>query len=171
MAARAKRLGMALGNWHARGDRVATLAGTTTGDLETTSTSCAGGSSTLNLRLPRTTRRRQHAGDRFLIVDGGCSDLGLVQDRATTIERVIVIGDNVPDGAIGYEELLATAAEDEWSEPRSASARRDHVLHERHDRVPKAVLYSHRGIVLHSIVSAWPERSLQESGHDAAGRA
>ena len=92
---------------------------------------------TLNLRLhpDDLTYIATHAGDRVLIVDKVLWPLVENFSERVGFEHVIAIGDGpTPDGAIEYEELLASGTRT-TSRPRDRRAlRRRHVLHERHDR-------------------------------------
>jgi fatty-acyl-CoA synthase len=102
---------------------------------------------TLNLRLHPNDLAyiAQHADDRAVIVDRSLLPL-LEQFRdRTSIEHVFVVEDS-------YEELLATAAPEEWRDPS---------LHENEAAamcytsgttgLPKGVVYSHRSTVLHAL--------------------
>ena len=67
-----------------------------------------------------------------------------------SFEHVIAVGAGpTPDGAIDYEDLLGERRRVRLLVPRSAREHgRGDVLHERHHRPPKGVLYSHRAIAI-----------------------
>ena len=78
---------------------------------------------------------------------------------------------SVPDGAIDYESLIADAEPMQWPEldERRAAA----CVTRRAPRGdPRACVYSHRSLVLHSLVSALPDALGDlRARHDPAGRA
>ena len=93
---------------------------------------------------PRATSRT-HADDKAVIVDRSLLPLLEQFLDQTKIEHVLVVEDS-------YEELLAGADPDAWRRPRAGRERGGgDVLHERHDRMPKGVLYSHRSTMLHTL--------------------
>ena len=93
---------------------------------------------TLNLRLhpDDLTYIATHAGDRVLIADKVLWPLVENFRERAGFEHVIAIGDGpTPDGAIEYEDLLASAERGDLpgpGDPRESRSR--HVLHERDDR-------------------------------------
>jgi fatty-acyl-CoA synthase len=98
------------------------------------------------------------AEDRAIIVDETLLEVFDSFRSAHEFEHVIVVarGGSVPDGAIEYESLIADAEPASWPQ-----------LDERHAAAmcytsgttgrPKGVLYSHRALVLHSLISALPD--------------
>src|SRR5215471_4615032 len=161
-AARAKQLAAALRNelGLGDGDRVATLCWNHYQHLEAYIGVPTGGmvTHTLNLRLhpEDLTYIAKHAGDRVLIADkvlwplcenfvGGCG-----------FEHLVAVGDGpTPEGAIEYEDLVASA------EPEDLPGRE---IDEREAAAmcftsgttgrPKGAVYSHRAIAIHSLASA-----------------
>ena len=140
-----------------RGDRVATLCWNHYQHLEAYFGIPCGGFvlHTLNLRL--------HPDDLGYIAKHGERQgrdrrpqllplLEQFKDR-TKIEHVFVVEDS-------YEELLDTAERGRVARPAARRARGgSDVLHERHDRAPKGVVYSHRSTVLHALGVATTSRS------------
>lgn len=113
---------------------------------------------TLNLRLhpDDLTYIATHGGDRVLIADKVLWPLVETFRERVPFEHVIAVGDGpTPDGAIEYEDLLASAEPD---------ALPDRELDERSAAAmcytsgttgrPKGAVYSHRAIALHSLASA-----------------
>ncbi len=147
-----------------RGDRVGTLMWNHAVHLECYfGIPLAGGVvHTLNLRLdPRELAYVvNHAEDRFLIVDDVLLPLlAAIRDRVSP-EKVFVAtaGGEVPEGCLGYEELLEEQGGGDFDYPDLSE----------HDAVgmcytsgttgrPKGVVYSHRSLVLHSIVECLPD--------------
>ncbi len=137
------------------GDRVATLCWNHYQHLELYFGAPLSGNvvHTLNLRLHPNDLAyiAGHARDRVLVLDESLLALyEAIRERAP-FEHVVVVGD-APEGAISYEELLASGDPDAFEEP---------AIDERDAAVmcytsgttgkPKGVLYSHRAIVLHSL--------------------
>jgi fatty-acyl-CoA synthase len=158
---RSKQLALALRNELGLidGDRVATFAWNHHEHLETYVGAPVGGfvTHTLNLRLhpDDLTYIASHAGDRVLIADKTLWPLVEAFRDRVGFEHVIAIGaGETPPGAIDFEELLATANADDFSyraiDERSAAAM---CYTSGTTGQPKGVVYSHRAIVLHSIVS------------------
>jgi len=158
---RAKRLAIALrGLGLERGDRVATLCWNHYQHLEVYFGVPIAGMvvHTLNLRLHPSDLSyiANHAGDRVLIVDESLLPIYQGFKDDAPFEHVIVIssGGQIPDGALEYEELLASGDESDYEELD---------LDENEAAVmcytsgttgqPKGCLYSHRAIGLHSLAS------------------
>jgi len=165
MVDRAKRLAVALqGLGVQRGDRVATLAWNHYQHLEAyLGIPVMGGVlHTLNLRLhPHDlTYIVNHAEDRVILVDEALLPLlGQFRD-AVKAEHIVVISEDgeAPEGMLSYEALLATAKPSAFrdAEPEEREAAAMCYTSGTTGR-PKAVLYSHRAIVLHSLVAALPD--------------
>jgi fatty-acyl-CoA synthase len=141
------------------GDRVATFAWNHHEHLETYIGAPVGGfvTHTLNLRLhpDDLTYIASHAGDRVLIADKMLWKLVEAFKDRVGFEHVIVIGEGeTPPGAIEFEDLLATASADDFAyrdiDERSAAAM---CYTSGTTGRPKGVVYSHRGIMLHSLAS------------------
>jgi fatty-acyl-CoA synthase len=158
---RAKQLALALRHelGLVDGDRVATFAWNHHEHLETYLGAPVGGfvTHTLNLRLhpDDLSYIASHGGARVLIADKilwplveGFKDRG-------GFEHVVAIGAGpTPDGAVDFEELLATANADDFEyrdiDERAAAAM---CYTSGTTGQPKGVLYSHRAIALHSLAS------------------
>jgi fatty-acyl-CoA synthase len=150
MAARAKQLAVSLRKAGLeRGDRVATLCWNHYQHLEAYFGIPCGGFvlHTLNLRLHPSDLAyiAAHADDRAVIVDRSLLPLLDQFKDETKIEHVFVVDDS-------YEELLATASPDEWSDPqleeRAAAAM---CFTSGTTGRCKGVVYSHRSTILHAL--------------------
>jgi fatty-acyl-CoA synthase len=150
MARRAKQLGVALRALGLeQGDRVATLCWNHYQHVEAYfGIPCSGFVlHTLNLRLhPNDIGYiAAHAGDRALIVDRSLLPLVEQFRDQTQIEHVFVVEDS-------YEELLASADPQDWTDPgldeRAAAAM---CYTSGTTGKPKGVVYSHRSTVLHTL--------------------
>jgi fatty-acyl-CoA synthase len=159
---RSKQLALALRNELGLedGDRVATFAWNHHEHLETYIGAPVGGfvTHTLNLRLhpDDLTYIATHAGDRVLIADKNLWPLVEAFKDRVGFEHVVAIGaGETPPGAIDFEELLATANADDFSyrdlDERSAAAM---CYTSGTTGQPKGVVYSHRAIMLHSLVAS-----------------
>jgi fatty-acyl-CoA synthase len=142
------------------GDRVATLSWNHAVHLECYyGVPCAGGIlHTLNLRLAadEIAYIANHARDRFLIVDDVLLPL-LAQFRdKVRFERIFVVrfgGGAVPPGMEDYEALLS-AARGEFAYPAIGETDGCSMCYTSGTTgKSKGVIYSHRGMVLHSLVS------------------
>jgi fatty-acyl-CoA synthase len=149
-AARSRQLAAALAKLGLeRGDRVGTLCWNHHQHLEAYFGIPCGGFvlHTLNLRLHPNDLAyiADHAGDRAVIVDRSLVPLlDSFKDR-TKIEHVFVVEDS-------YEDLLATASPDEWSDPDLNENEAAAMCYTSGTTgLPKGVLYSHRSAVLHSL--------------------
>jgi fatty-acyl-CoA synthase len=148
------------------GDRVATFAWNHQRHLELyLAVPCMGAVlHTVNVRLfpEQIAYIINHAGDKVVFVDPTCASLlEPLGDQLTTIEHVVVMGDAPPGGdrllgrpTWGYEDLLA-AAPAEYPFPDLPEDQAAAVCYTSGTTGnPKGVLYSHRAIVLHSLVEA-----------------
>jgi fatty-acyl-CoA synthase len=154
---RARRLGAGLAELGmGRGDRVATLAWNHYQHLESYLgiPAFGGVTHTLNLRLHPTDLGyiAKHGGDKLLIVDESLLPLAQKFLGQTDIEQVVVIGEG-SEGTISYEELIA-GTDDPGDYPeleeRDAAAMCYTSGTTGH---PKGALYSHRAILLHTLVA------------------
>ncbi len=161
LARRAKQLALALRNELGLrdGDRVATFAWNHHEHLEAYIGAPVGGfvTHTLNVRLhpDDLTYIATHGGDRVLIADTTLWPLVEAFKDRVGFEHVVAIGPGpTPDGAIAFEDLLATADagafEEREIDERAAAAM---CYTSGTTGPPKGVLYSHRAIALHSLAS------------------
>jgi fatty-acyl-CoA synthase len=161
-AARAKRLAAALRNelGLGDGDRVATLCWNHYQHLEAYIGLPAGGmvTHTLNLRLhpEDLTYIAKHAGDRVLIADKVLWPLCESFVGHCGFEHLVAVGDGpTPEGAIEYEDVLASAEPEDLPErdidERAAAAM---CFTSGTTGRPKGAVYSHRAIALHSLAAA-----------------
>ncbi len=162
MIGRAKRLAVALEGLGVRpGDRVATLAWNHYQHLEAYFGGPLAGAvlHTLNLRLHPNdlTYIINHAEDKVLLIDESLLPLFEKLRPQIGVEHVVVISQSgqAPAGMHGYEQLLAGADAGRFryrdiDENAAASMCYTSGTTGR----PKGVVYSHRGIALHSLASA-----------------
>ncbi|MGH2935919.1 MAG: AMP-binding protein, partial [Gaiellaceae bacterium] len=148
--ARARQLATALHKLGLeRGDRVATLCWNHSRHHEAYFGIPCGGFvlHTLNLRLHPNDLAyiADHAGDRAVIVDRSLIPLLEQFRERTKIEHVFVVEDT-------YEELLATASPDEWSDPGIDENEAAAMCYTSGTTgLPKGIVYSHRSTVLHTL--------------------
>jgi fatty-acyl-CoA synthase len=156
---RAKQLALALRNelGLVDGDRVGTFAWNHHEHLEVYLGAPAGGlvTHTLNIRLhpDDLTYIATHGGDRVLIADKVLWQLVEQFKDRVGFEHVVAIGDGpTPDGAIDFEELLATQNADDWDD-RDLDERTAAGMCYTSGTTgrPKGVLYSHRSIAIHAL--------------------
>ena len=160
-AQRARRLAHGLADLGiADGDRVATLLWNQTEHLELYFAVPLMGAviHTLNPRLSPDDLSyiAADAEDRIVVVDE--SLVHVVESINYHFERVIVVSDSgsSPAGTIEYESLIADSAPMSWPaiDERQAAAM---CYTSGTTGRPKGVIYSHRALVLHSIVFALPD--------------
>ncbi len=160
---RAKKLTVALGGLGLEsGDRVGTLAWNTYQHLEAYfGIPCSGAVlHTLNPRLHEDdlTYIADHAGDKAMMIDEPLvSVFEKFRDRVD-IEHVIVFGygnEPIPEGMTSYENFIADADEAEFEYPEMDEKQAAALCYTSGTTGrPKGALYSHRGVVLHSMMSA-----------------
>ena len=158
MLRRAKQLAGALGALGVRpGDRVATLAWNNRHHLEAYFAVPAMGAvlHTLNVRLHARDLAHviEHADDRVIMLDGRLLPQLQQLPIPACVRHVIVMGEgDLPDGAIAYEDLLASADPDRFDYPdcdeRSAAAM---CYTSGTTGLPKGIVYSHRAIALQAL--------------------
>jgi acyl-CoA synthetase (AMP-forming)/AMP-acid ligase II len=150
LARRAKQLAVALRELGLeRGDRVATLCWNHYQHHEAYLGVPCGGFvlHTLNLRLHPTDLAyiAKHADDRVVIVDRQLLPLLETFKAETAIEHVFVVEDS-------YEELLASASPDDWSDPELDENEAAAMCYTSGTTGrPKGVVYSHRSTMLHTL--------------------
>ncbi len=159
---RSKRLAVALKKLGLEdGDRVGTLGWNTYQHLEAYfGAPCSGAVlHTLNPRLHEDDLSfiANHAEDKVMLVDEALVPVFQRFRDKTNIEHAIVVteGGDVPDGMMGYEDLLADADEADFvyrdfDEKQAAAMCYTSGTTGR----PKGALYSHRSTVLHSMMVA-----------------
>jgi fatty-acyl-CoA synthase len=160
-AGRARRLAGGLGGLGVRdGDRVATLLWNQTEHLELYFAVPLMGAvlHTLNPRLSPDDLSyiAADAEDRVIVVDE--SLLPVLESVDWDFEHVIVVSDSgdVPAGSFQYESLIASSAPISWPEIDERRAAAMCYTSGTTGR-PKGVVYSHRALVLHSLVFALPD--------------
>ena len=141
-----------------RGDRVATLCWNHQQHLEAYFAIPMIGAvlHTLNLRLSPDDLAYtiNHAQDRLLIVDASLLPLFESIRPQVQLEYVIVVGEgDLPEGAINYEQVLTNTAECLGEIPLDENEAAVLCYTSGTTGRPKGVIYSHRAIVLHSLVS------------------
>ena len=159
---RAKKLAVALKNLGIEdGDRVGTLGWNTYQHLEAYfGVPCSGAVlHTINPRLHEDDLAYivDHAEDRAILVDEGLLPvLERFRDK-TNLEHVVVVSesDEAPEGMISYESLLADADEGEFEYREFDEWQASAICYTSGTTGrPKGALYSHRSMVLHSMMAA-----------------
>ena len=165
-ALRTKKLSVALQNLGVMpGDRVATLCWNHYQHLEIYFgvPSFGGVLHTLNLRLSPDDLEYivNHAEDKVIIVDQVLIPLFDKFKSKINVKHIIVIpnaGQPIPEGTLNYEEVVSSGDENKYipfeGDENTAAAM---CYTSGTTGKPKGVLYSHRSIVLHSMVSAYAE--------------
>jgi fatty-acyl-CoA synthase len=162
-AERSRRLGSALkGLGIEPGDPVATLMWNQPEHLELYFALPAMGAviHTLNPRLHRDELSFivNDAEDRAIVVDESLLEVFESFHEARDFEHVIVVSHSgsVPEGYLDYEELIADQEPMAWPDPDERAAAAMCYTSGTTGR-PKGVVYSHRALVLHSLVAALPD--------------
>ncbi len=109
----------------------------------------------------------QDAEDRAVVVDESLLEVLDSFRDAWEFEHVIVVrrsDHELEDGWHDYDELVKAAEPSDWAEPEERRAAAMCYTSGTTGR-PKGVLYSHRSLVLHSLVAALPD-ALGVSGRD-----
>jgi len=139
------------------GDRVASMMWNHTSHLEAFfGVPCAGGIlHTLNLRLhpQEIASIAKHAGDRFLLVHDVLYPVYEKFRQDVSFERVIVVPygcNTIPEGSLNYEELLANSDADFQYPAIDENDGAAMCFTSGTTGFSKAVIYSHRALVLHS---------------------
>jgi fatty-acyl-CoA synthase len=162
LATRSRRLAVALRRLGIQdGDRIATFCWNHHHHLEAYFGIPAAGAvlHTLNLRLhpDELAYIITHAGDKAVIVDACLMPIfEKVRERIGPLPMIVASEDEMsaPEGAVHYESLIAAAHEEEFNERvRDEQTAAAMCYTTGTTGRPKAVLYSHRALVLHSYAS------------------
>jgi fatty-acyl-CoA synthase len=159
---RAKKLAVALDKLGLEpGDRVGTLGWNTYQHLEAYFGVPSSGAvlHTLNPRLHEDDLEyiANHAEDRVMLLDETLVPVFQKFREKTGVEHAVVVteGGEVPEGMISYEDLLDDADESDFEYPEFDEKQASAMCYTSGTTGrPKGVLYTHRSIVLHSMMAA-----------------